>query len=897
MKDTFRIKKKFPDGGWYYDIPSLAETSPSVVRIPYSIKVLLESLVRNEDGRIVTKDHIAHVAQWGKEERQEIPFQPARVLMQDFTGVPAVVDLAAMRDAMGELGGNPSMVNPKIPVDLVIDHSVQVDYAGTMPDAFSRNMEREFERNRERYAFLAWGARAFDNFRVVPPGAGIVHQVNLEFLASVVAEKEQEGERIVFPDTLVGTDSHTPMVNALGVVGWGVGGIEAEAVMLGQPVYMLVPPVIGCRIVGSPRPGVTATDITLTIVEKLRAYGVVGSFVEFFGEGIGRLSLPDRATIANMAPEYGATIGFFPVDAETLAYLRRTGRSERHIQTIERYMRAQGLFREEGSSDPVFTDVVEVDLSRVEPSVAGPKRPQDRIVLLNLPERFASSLTSEIGPHGFGLDEKEKTAEVPVEIGGETFSLSHGSIVIAALTSCTNTSNPSVMVAAGLLAKKAAERGLRVPPYIKTSMAPGSRIVTEYLSAAKLLPFLEQLGFGVVGYGCTTCIGNSGPLHPVIDQALREKSIIAASILSGNRNFEGRVHPLTRANFLASPPLVIAFAIAGRIGIDFEREPLGTDTEGNPVFLKDIWPSDEEIRSVIKSCVRPEQFQDQYAHVFEGSEQWKSVVPADAGERYQWDPRSTYIKRPPFFEGMEREAPPVAPISGARVLGLFGDSVTTDHISPAGAIAVDSPAGQYLRERGIEPKDFNSYGSRRGNDAVLTRGTFANVRIRNLLVPGSEGGVTYYLSPSGEKEEMSFYDAAQRYRQEGAPLIVLAGKEYGTGSSRDWAAKGPALLGVKAVIAGSFERIHRSNLIGMGILPLEFKEGEGWQEIGLSGEEVFDIAVPDEITPRCTIRVTARRSDGSEQVFETVCRLDTPVEVEYYQHGGVLQYVLRKYLA
>ncbi len=861
-----------------------------VERLPFSIKVLLESLLRHEDGRMISAEDVAALARWdgGRSGARELAFMPARVILQDFTGVPAVVDLAALRSAMARLGGDPARINPLIPVDLVIDHSVQVDRYGTA-EALRINAEIEFERNRERYEFLRWGQRAFRNFRVVPPATGIVHQVNLEYLATVVAEREG----VAMPDTLVGTDSHTTMINGLGVLGWGVGGIEAEAAMLGQPVYMLTPEVVGFKLYGALQEGVTATDLTLTVVQMLRQKGVVGMFVEFYGSGLSAMSLPDRATIANMAPEYGATMGFFPVDAETLRYLERTGRDPALVDLVERYCKEQGLFRTDATPDPLFTDTLELDLGTVEPSMAGPKRPQDRVRLADMKRAFAQALRAPTSERGFALDEVAAQKKVAVRDNGSTLELGHGSVVIAAITSCTNTSNPSVMLGAGLLAKKAVERGLRTPPYVKTSLAPGSRVVTEYLKASGLLPYLEQLGFYVVGYGCTTCIGNSGPLSEEIARAIQDVDLVAAGVLSGNRNFEGRINPYVKANYLASPPLVVAYALAGRVDVDVYNEPLGTDESGNPVYLRDIWPTQQEIADAVAASIRPEMFKQQYANVFDGNETWNAIQSGDS-EVYPWEPASTYIQEPPFFADLKPEPEPLRAIRGARVLALLGDSVTTDHISPAGTIPLDSPAGQYLVAHGVERKDFNSYGSRRGNDRVMTRGTFANIRLKNQLVPGTEGGYTLHL-PSGE--QTTIYEAAMRYKEEGTPLLVLAGKEYGTGSSRDWAAKGTLLLGVKAVIAESFERIHRSNLVGMGVLPLQFKEGESVRSLGLSGREVFDIeGIDDGIQPRQELSVRARREDGTEVRFSAVARLDTPVEVDYYRNGGILHTVLRNML-
>ncbi len=860
-------------------------------RLPFSIRVMLESVLRQVNGVEITEEDVVNLAKWSPkaDHRPTLPYKPARVVMQDFTGVPAVVDLAAMRSAMARLGGDPAKVNPLIPVHLIIDHSVQVDFFAT-PDALLRNVELEFRRNRERYEFLHWGQKAFDNFKVVPPATGIIHQVNLEYLAKVVMTAEENGATVAFPDTLVGTDSHTVMINGLGVVGWGVGGIEAEAAILGQPIYMVTPDVIGFKLYGQLREGVTATDLVLTVTNILRQKGVVGKFVEFFGPGVAALSLPDRATIANMAPEYGATMGFFPVDEETLRYLRLTGRSEELIDLVERYTKEQGLFRTPETPDPEFTDVVELDLGTVEACVAGPKRPQDRVRLFDLKPAFRKALTNEKGLHGFGLSEEDLSRKVPVVRNGQKAELTHGSVVIAAITSCTNTSNPSVLVAAGLVAKKAVEKGLRSKPYVKTSLAPGSRVVTEYLRQAGLLEPLAELGFHVVGYGCTTCIGNSGPLPPEVAKAITEGDLVVAAVSSGNRNFEGRVHPLVQAHYLMSPPLVVAYALAGTVDFDMANDPLGYDQDGNPVYLRDIWPSSEEVQRTIAEYVTPDLFKEKYADVFTGNEMWNSL-PSPDGDLYTWDPDSTYIQEPPFFMDLTLDVPPITEIHNARALAVLGDSVTTDHISPAGAIPPDSPAGKYLISKGVQPKDFNSYGSRRGNHEVMMRGTFANIRLRNRLVPGVEGGYTIHL-PDGE--QMTIYDAAMKYQEEGVPLVVLAGKEYGTGSSRDWAAKGTALLGVKAVIAESFERIHRSNLVGMGVLPLQFKPGDSVDSLGLTGHEVFHIeGLSDDLQPLSEVTVRAVREDGTEITFPVIVRLDTPVEVTYYRNGGILHTVLR----
>ena len=862
-----------------------------ISRLPFSIKVLLESLLRNCDARLVTEDNIRNLAAWSPsaEAAYELPFRPARVILQDFTGVPAVVDLASMRSATKRLGGDPAQINPLVPVDLVIDHSVQVDAFGT-PRALEQNAEIEFQRNRERYEFLRWGQRSFKNFRVVPPATGIVHQVNLEYLAKVVIRREADGETEVFPDSLVGTDSHTTMINGLGVLGWGVGGIEAEAAMLGQPCYMLTPQVVGFKLSGRLKEGVNATDLVLTATEMLRKKGVVEKFVEFYGPGLAQMSLPDRATLANMAPEYGATMGFFPVDDETLRYLRATGRTAEEVDRVERYTKEQGLFRTNASADPVFTDTLELDLGTVETTLAGPKRPQDRVPLTKLQESFHRSLTAPTKERGFGLAETELGRTASVQSNGARESLRHGAVVIAAITSCTNTSNPSVMLGAGLLARKAVQRGMKVPSYVKTSLAPGSKVVTEYLREAGVLPALQQLGFDLVGYGCTTCIGNSGPLPEPVANALNESPVVTAAVLSGNRNFEGRVHPQVKANYLASPPLVVAFALAGTVDIDLNGNALGTDRDGKAVYLRDIWPTQSEVREAMNRAVKADMFHKSYANVWDGNPTW-NAIPVRGGDLYDFKPESTYIQDPPFFTGMSLDLPKLEPIRGARVLALFGDSVTTDHISPAGDIALKSPAGEFLSEAGVEKRDFNSYGSRRGNDRVMVRGTFANIRLKNLLVSGSEGSVTVHL-PDGE--QMSIYDAAMQYRSEGVPLIVIAGKEYGTGSSRDWAAKGTLLLGVRAVIAETYERIHRSNLVGMGVLPLEFKPGDNVTSLDLTGREIFNIeGLSGDLRPRQELSVTTAAAEGSERRFKVIARLDSMVEVDYYRNGGILHTVLR----
>jgi aconitate hydratase len=867
--------------------------APGLERLPFSIKVLLESVLRNVDGELVTEADVRALGAWQavSPTQVELPFLPGRVILQDFTGVPAVVDLASMRAAVRRLGGDPRRINPLVPVDLVVDHSVQVDVFGSH-EALQRNAEIEFGRNRERYEFLRWGQKAFANFRVVPPATGIVHQVNLEYLAQVVSTRQDDGATAAYPDTLVGTDSHTTMINGLGVLGWGVGGIEAEAAMLGQPLYMVTPQVVGFRVIGRLREGVTATDLVLTVTQQLRKKGVVEKFVEFFGPGLTEMSLADRATIANMAPEYGATCGFFPVDAETLEYLRRTGREQALVDLVERYTKEQGLFRTEQSPDPLFTDTLELDLGTVEPSLAGPKRPQDRVPLARMKDTFRQALTAPVKERGFGLDGDDLRRRATVEVRGGSAELGHGAVVISAITSCTNTSNPSVMLGAGLLARNAVRRGLTVPPYVKTSLAPGSKVVTEYLRQSGLLPDLETLGFHVVGYGCTTCIGNSGPLPEVVSRAVQEHRLVAASVLSGNRNFEGRINPDVKANYLASPPLVVAYALAGTVDIDLAREPLGQDREGQPVMLADLWPSQAEI-AALEETVGGAMFARTYANVFEGNPTWNAVrVPA--GDLYEFRDDSTYIQEPPFFQGLTLDAPAAADIVGARVLAVLGDSVTTDHISPAGDIAEKSPAGRYLVAKGVPRAEFNSYGSRRGNDRVMVRGTFANIRLKNLMVPGVEGGVTVHV-PSGER--MDIYEAAERYRREGIPLVVIAGKEYGSGSSRDWAAKGTLLLGVRAVIAESYERIHRSNLVGMGVLPLQFRPGETAETLGLTGQERLTIeGLTGTLTPRQHLTVQVERAQGGGTPFEVAARLDTPVELNYYRNGGILHTVLRKML-
>jgi aconitate hydratase len=903
--DSFSSRTSLEANGRSYTIFSLKALEragfPNVARLPFSLKILLENLLRFEDGRSVRKEDVEALARWSGDSSaaREIAFRPARVLLQDFTGVPAVVDLAAMRDAMAEMGGDPKRINPLQPVELVIDHSVQVDRFATA-DSFAVNANLEFERNRERYAFLKWGQGALGGFRAVPPDTGIVHQVNIEFLARVVfgaggAGVATHGDA-AYPDSVVGTDSHTTMVNGLGVLAWGVGGIEAEAAMLGQPVTMLVPSVIGVRLTGRLREGVTSTDLVLTITEVLRKRGVVETFVEFFGSGLSTLSVADRTTIGNMSPEYGSTIAIFPIDEQTLSYLRLTGRSKEHIALVEAYAKEQGLFRTEASPDPLFSDVLEFDLGSVEPTLAGPRRPQDRVPLSGVKAAFETALREwQAGretANGVALKrlEGEGGGGVAAAARPET-ALSDGAVVIAAITSCTNTSNPAVMIGAGLLAKKAVQRGLRTRPWVKTSLAPGSKVVTDYLEKAGLTPFLNELGFNLVGYGCTTCIGNSGPLPPDVEHAVAEHDMIVAAVLSGNRNFEGRIHPQVRANYLASPPLVVAYALVGRMDVDLTKEPLGLDRDDKPVYLRDIWPSSEEIASFVREAVNESMFRARYDDVFTGDDAWRAM-PVPTGERYAWDPASEYVKKPPYFDAMP--AQPIAPtdIRDARVLALLGDSVTTDHISPAGSISKKSPAAAYLIERGVKPEDFNSYGARRGNHEVMMRGTFANVRLRNLLAPGTEGGVTRYLPTN---EPTSIYDAAMRYKADKTPLIVIAGKEYGSGSSRDWAAKGPALLGIRAVIAESFERIHRSNLIGMGVLPLEFKAGENRASLGLAGEELYDIVgLTERIMPRSVFEARASNGKGEGKKFSVTVRIDTPDEAEYYRHGGILRYVLRQ---
>jgi aconitate hydratase len=886
-QDSLNTRRTLTAGGRSYDYFSIPEAAKALgadlTRLPVTLKILLENILRFEDGRSYTVADAKAIAEWLGAARsdKEVPFRPARILMQDFTGVPAVVDLAAMRDGMIRLGGDPQKVNPLVPVDLVIDHSVMVDEFGK-GDSFTKNVDVEFERNAERYVFLRWGQGSFNRFRVVPPGTGICHQVNLEYLAQAVWTDTVDGTEVAYPDTCYGTDSHTTMVNGMGVLGWGVGGIEAEAAMLGQPIAMLIPDVIGFRLTGRLPEGATATDLVLTVTQMLRKKGVVGKFVEFFGPGLDEMTLADRATIANMAPEYGATCGFFPVDAATLDYLRLSGRDEARIALVEEYWRAQGMFREKNSPDPVFTDTLELDMGTVEPSLAGPKRPQDRVLLKDATRSFKDELTKSLG-----VAPGDVAKKMPVE--GTNYALGHGDVVIAAITSCTNTSNPYVMVAAGLVARKARALGLTVKPWVKTSLAPGSQVVTEYLEKAGLQEDLDALGFNLVGYGCTTCIGNSGPLADPIVDAVENGKLVVASVLSGNRNFEGRVHANVRANYLASPPLVVAYALAGTMNIDVATEPLGTGKDGKPVYLRDVWPTNKEIADTVHGTLTRAMFQGRYGDVFKGPKQWQSIA-VDGGETYRWSDGSTYVKNPPYFEGMTMAVGDITDITGARILALLADSITTDHISPAGSIKKASPAGEYLVERQILQRDFNSYGARRGNHEVMMRGTFANIRIKNEMVPGIEGGITKH-HPSGDV--MPIYDAAMRYKAEGVPLVVIGGKEYGTGSSRDWAAKGTMLLGVKAVIAESFERIHRSNLVGMGVLPLVFKEGMDRRTLAFTGEEVLDIEGLTSLKPRMELMLTIRRPGGTVDKVPVLCRVDTLDEVEYYRHGGILQYVLR----
>ncbi|AST97619.1 aconitate hydratase AcnA [Shouchella clausii] len=899
-QDVFNAKSSFDLNGktyHYYALDALEKAGiGKVSKLPYSVKVLLESVLRQYDDYVIKKEHVENLAKWGTKDVKEIdvPFKPSRVILQDFTGVPAVVDLAALRKAMADLGGNPDQINPEIPVDLVIDHSVQVDKFGT-DDSLLYNMNLEFERNAERYQFLNWAKKAFDNYNAVPPATGIVHQVNLEYIANVVHAVEQDGETVAFPDTLVGTDSHTTMINGLGVLGWGVGGIEAEAGMLGQPSYFPVPEVIGLKFTGSLPSGTTATDVALKVTQVLRKKSVVGKFVEYFGPGLADMPLADRATISNMAPEYGATCGFFPIDEEALNYLRLTGRSEEQIDLVRTYCKANGMFYVPGETpDPVYTDVVEVDLSEIHANLSGPKRPQDLIELPDMQKSFQDAVVAPAGNQGLGLskDEFNKTVEVNFADGRKT-TMKTGAVAIAAITSCTNTSNPYVLVAAGLVAKKASELGLKVPEYVKTSLAPGSKVVTGYLNDSGLMPYLENLGFHLVGYGCTTCIGNSGPLEEEVEQAIADNDLTVTSVLSGNRNFEGRIHPLVKANYLASPPLVVAYALAGTVDVDLLNDPIAKDKDGNDVYFNDIWPTSDEVRTIVDKTVTPELFRREYADVFTSNERWNQINTTDDA-LYQWDDDSTYIANPPFFEGLAKDPEEVKPLNGLRVIGKFGDSVTTDHISPAGAIGKNTPAGQYLMEKGVKPKDFNSYGSRRGNHEVMMRGTFANIRIRNQIAPGTEGGYTTYW-PTGEV--MSIYDAAMKYKEDNTGLVILAGQDYGMGSSRDWAAKGTNLLGIKTVIAESYERIHRSNLVLMGVLPLQFKAGESAESLGLTGKETISVAISNDIKPRDYVTVTAVSEDGKKTEFEALVRFDSDVEIDYYRHGGILQMVLREKLA
>jgi aconitate hydratase len=885
--DSFGTRQVLTVDGESYDIfrLDLLEKAgfPNVSRLPVSLKVLLENLLRQEDNHHVNEADIEALANWNAKVKsgKEIAFMPARVLMQDLTGVPAVVDLAAMREAMKRLGGDPRKINPLAPVDLVIDHSVQVDYFGSA-DAFQKNSEIEFERNVERYAFLRWGQMAFDNFRLIPPDVGICHQVNLEYLAPVVFRAKKDGAHFAYPDTVVGTDSHTPMINGLGVVGWGVGGIEAEAALLGQPIIMLIPEVIGFKLHGKLPAGATATDLVLTVVQMLRKKGVVEKFVEFYGSGLSSLSLADRATIGNMGPEYGATVGYFPIDDETLRYLKLTARDPHLIKLVETYAKEQGMFRTDASPDPMFSDFLELDLASVVPSISGPRRPQDRIALTDSKKAFAEALPSL-------MKTKNADKKVAVQWNGDRFELKHGSVVISAITSCTNTSNPSVMIGAGLLAKKAGEKGLTRKPWVKTSLAPGSRVVTEYLRDSGLLTHLEKIGFNVVGYGCTTCIGNSGPLPEAVANGIQEGDLVAAAVLSGNRNFEGRIHANVRANYLASPPLVVAYALAGSMDVDLYNDPLGNDSSGKPVFLKDIWPTPQEVQEVLNKSVRQEMFKKEYSQASEGDERWRGM-PVPEGELFHWDMQSTYVREAPYFDGMGKTPNPIKPITGARALAVIGDSVTTDHISPAGSIEKNGPAARYLTNNDVLPKDYNQYGARRGNHEVMMRGTFANIRLKNMLAPGTEGGVTVHIP---DRKPMSIYDAAMQYQKEGTPLIVIAGKEYGSGSSRDWAAKGPRLLGIRAAIAESFERIHRSNLIGMGIVPLVFMPGENLSTHGLTGFEKFDIlGIGNDLKLREELTVKATADDGKLTEFRVICRIDTPAELDYYRHGGILEFVL-----
>ncbi|UOQ85720.1 aconitate hydratase AcnA [Gracilibacillus salinarum] len=897
-QNPFQAKKQFDLNGKtynYYQLKALEEAGiGNIDRLPFSIRVLLESLIRQHDGHVIKDEHVKSLANWGKEKGEDVPFKPSRVILQDFTGVPAVVDLASLRKAMVDMGGSPDKINPEVPVDLVIDHSVQVDEYGTK-NALQANMELEFERNAERYEFLNWAQKAFNNYRAVPPATGIVHQVNLEYIANVVhAIDNGQGELDAFPDTLVGTDSHTTMINGLGVLGWGVGGIEAEAGMLGQPSYFPAPEVIGVKFTGSFPNGTTATDLALKVTQVLREKKVVGKFVEFFGPGLEDMPLADRATISNMAPEYGATCGFFPVDAEALNYLRLTGRNEEQIALVEKYCKENSLWYSSDQPDADFTELVEIDLSELEPNLSGPKRPQDLIPLSDMQQSFNKAITAPAGNQGFGLDASEFDKEVEIDHpNGRKSVMKTGAVAIAAITSCTNTSNPYVMLGAGLLAKNAVEKGLEVPEYVKTSLAPGSKVVTGYLEDSGLMPYLDQLGFNLVGYGCTTCIGNSGPLREEIEKAIADSDLTVSSVLSGNRNFEGRIHPLVKANYLASPPLVVAYALAGTVDIDLKNDAIGQDKDGNDVFFNDIWPSMDDVRDQVNKVVTPEIFRKEYENVFESNEKWNAIETTDE-PLYSWNDDSTYIQNPPFFEGLSKNAGKVEALSGMRAIGKFADSVTTDHISPAGAIAKDMPAGKYLQGKNVSPRNFNSYGSRRGNHEIMMRGTFANIRIKNQLAPGTEGGFTTYWPT---EDVMPIYDAAMKYQEDGAGLVVLAGNDYGMGSSRDWAAKGTNLLGIKTVIAQSFERIHRSNLVMMGVLPLQFQEGDGADSLGLTGKETFEVQIDETVKPRDLVKVTATDEDGKQTSFEVIARFDSDVEVDYYRHGGILQMVLRNKLA
>ncbi|WP_077326454.1 aconitate hydratase AcnA [Virgibacillus siamensis] len=892
-------KKQFELNGKtynYYELKALENAGfGKISRLPFSVRVLLESLVRQRDGHVIKDEHIEGLSKWGTDDGQgvDVPFKPSRVILQDFTGVPAVVDLASLRKAMVDMGGEPDKINPEVPVDLVIDHSVQVDQYGT-PNALKANMELEFDRNAERYEFLHWAQKAFENYRAVPPATGIVHQVNLEYIANVVHGLENEdGSYDAFPDTLVGTDSHTTMINGLGVLGWGVGGIEAEAGMLGQPSYFPAPEVIGVKFTGSFPQGTTATDLALKVTQVLREKKVVGKFVEYFGPGLKDMPLADRATISNMAPEYGATCGFFPVDDEALSYLRLTGRDEEQIALVEKYCKENNLWYSPDQPDPEYTDLVEINLSELEPNLSGPKRPQDLIALSDMKEEFNKAVVAPSGNQGLGMDKSEFDKEAVVEHpNGDKSVMKTGAIAIAAITSCTNTSNPYVMLGAGLLAKKAVEKGLKVPSYVKTSLAPGSKVVTRYLEDSGLMEYLDNLGFNLVGYGCTTCIGNSGPLREEIEQAISKSDLTVSSVLSGNRNFEGRIHPLVKANYLASPPLVVAYALAGTVDVDLSTEALGYDADGEPIYLNDIWPSMAEIKEAVESTVNPEIFRKEYKSVFDSNEKWNKIQTTDE-PLFEWDSESTYIQNPPFFEGLSKEAGKVNPLNDLRVIGKFGDSVTTDHISPAGAIAKDMPAGQYLQDKGVSPRNFNSYGSRRGNHEVMMRGTFANIRIRNLLAQGKEGGYTTYWPT---EEIMPIYDAAMKYQEDGTGLLVIGGKDYGMGSSRDWAAKGTILLGIKTVIAESFERIHRSNLVMMGVLPLQFEDGDSAEKLGITGKESFDVEIDENVKPHDRVKVTAVDEDGNKTEFHVIARFDSDVEIDYYRHGGILQMVLRNKL-